>query len=136
MKSVFTRRFVLVTALLLTLNTALWLTPEGLAVRRMALPQLFGSHLVRGEVVESNGQDWRIDRGVIASASLTQLTLKEADGRVQTISLSLDTKVTGLGRTFPLTALAKGWRVLVTWPANGAADVIKVEKRSGKGRGR
>jgi hypothetical protein len=134
MKSVFTRRFVLVTALLLTLNTALWLTPEGLAVRRAALPQLFGRNLVRAEVLDTTG-DWLIARGVVSSASLTQLTLKEVDGHVETIGLSPTTKVTGLGRTFPVAALGKGWRVLVTWPANGAADVIKVEKRSGRGRG-
>lgn len=124
----FTKRFLFVTAVLVVLNTALWLTPEGLALRKAALPQLFGKNLVRADVLDTNGE-WRVDRGVIASASLTQLTLTEADGRVQTIGVSLGTKVVGFGRSFPLAALTKGWRVLVTWPANGTADLIKVEKR-------
>jgi hypothetical protein len=131
---VLTKRFLFLTAVLVVLNTALWLTPQGLALRQIALPQLFGKNLVRGEALLKNGQDWRADRGVITSASLTQLTLKEADvgdgGKVQTIALAPTTKVVGFGRTFALSALTKGWHVLVTWPANGAADVIKVEKRS------
>jgi hypothetical protein len=133
---VFTKRFVLLTAVLVALNTALWLTPEGLALRQVALPQLFGKNLVRGEVLISKGggtQDWRIDRGVISAVSPTQLTLTEADGKVQTIGISVATRVTGLGKAATIASLAKGWRVLVTWPANGNADLIKVEKRTGKG---
>jgi hypothetical protein len=124
----------LLAAVLVTLNVALWLTPAGFALRQVALPQLFGKNLLRADVVDQNGE-WRVDRGVITSVSLTSLTLKEADTHVQTIALSPTTKVTGLGKALTIASLAKGWRVLVTWPANGAADVVKVEKRSGKAKG-
>ncbi len=131
--SVFTKRFLLLVAVLAALNTALWLTPVGLAVRQIALPQLFGKNLIRADVLVVGGKDWRVDRGVITAVSVTQLTLKEADGTPRTIGISAATKVIGPGKSLPITALTKGWRVLVTWPANGTADVIKVEKRSGRG---
>lgn len=135
-----TKRFLFLVGVLVALNTALWLTPAGLAVRQAALPQLFGKSLVRAEVYTNNGQDWRVARGVITSASLTQLTLTEApNGHVETIGLSPATKVVGLGKSLPVSALTNGWEVLVTWPANGTADLVKVEKRgsgkSGGGRG-
>ncbi|HLX33510.1 MAG TPA: hypothetical protein VKR79_12225 [Gaiellaceae bacterium] len=126
----FTRRFILVLGVLVALNTALWLTPQGLALREVALPSLFGKTLMRGEVVLTNGQDWRIDRGVITSIAQSQLTLKEADGRVQPIGVSgITTVVAPSGKPLSLSVLGKGWHVLVTWPANGTADTIKVEKR-------
>ena len=131
------RRFLLLAAVLVALNAALWLAPQGLALRQILLPQLFGKNLMRAEVVLSNGQDWRADRGVITTLTPTQLTLKEADGRLQQIGLSSATSVVFLGRALPLSSLARGWRVLVTWPANGTADAVKVEKRSyGNGFGR
>ena len=131
----FTKRFLFLAAVLVVLNTALWLTPEGLALRRIALPQLYGKNLMRAEVKLKSGADWRVDRGVINAVSLTQVTLKEADTHVQTIGISTATKViSGGGDVLPLAALTKGWQVLVTWPANGPADTIKVEKR-GKGKG-
>ncbi len=140
------RRFLLLAAVLVTLNVALWLTPVGLALRQVALPSLFGKNLVRAEVIVNTGTgstaDWRVDRGVITQVSSTQLTLKEADGRLQAIGLSSATGVvTVAGRVLPPALLTRGWRVLVTWPANGTADLVKVEKRGksnglGGGRGR
>lgn len=129
----FTKRFLFLVGVLVALNTALWLTPEGFAVRKAVLPQLFGKNLLRADVIDSTGgtstAEWRVDRGVITAASLTQLTLKEADTHVQTIGVSLAaTKVETAGKSLPLGSLAKGWHVLVTWQ-NGTADLVKVEKR-------
>jgi hypothetical protein len=129
------RRFLLLSAVLVTLNTALWLTPQGLALRQVALPQLFGKNLMRGEIVLTNNQDWRVDRGVITQASGSQLTLKEADGRLQQIAISSATTVIGKGTTLPLSAVTRGWRALVTWQANGVADMVKLEKKVGLGGG-
>ena len=125
----FTRRFVLLAAVLVTLNLALWFASPGLALRKAVIQQLFGPSMIRAEVVKKGGQDWRLDRGVIQSVTSTQLTLKEADGRVQQIPLSGTTKVFGLGgHRVPLVVLAARWRVLVTWPANGAADSVDIER--------
>ena len=126
------RRFVLLAAVLVALNVALWLAPAGLALRKAIVNQLFGPRLVRAEVIEKapvgGSTDWRIDRGVITSANGTQLTLREADGRVQTISLTGSTRVLRLGRRLPLSVLAPRWHVLVTWPANGPAQSVDVER--------
>jgi len=139
------RRFILLAGVLVTLNVALWLTPVGLALRQVALPQLFGKNLMRAEVKLRSGQDWRVDRGVVTQVNSSQLTLTEADGHQQTIGISSGTNVVGASGALPQSAVTRGWRVLVTWPADsGNADLIKLEKRvstgggsgDGKGRGR
>ncbi len=132
----FTRRFVLLAATLVSLNLALWFASPGLALRRAVIQELFGPKMVRVQVYEKNGVEWNLDRGVITSISPTQLTLKEADGRIQQIPLSPTTRVIGLGgHQIPATVLAPRWRVLVTWPANGAAQSVDVERvRRGSGR--
>jgi len=124
----FSRRFILLGAILVTLNLALWFAAPGLALRRALVDQLFGPKLVRAEVIEKGGADWRVDRGVITSVSTTQLTLREADGRVQTIPLSTSTQVVSFGRHLPSSALGRRWHVLVTWPSTGAAQEVDVER--------
>jgi hypothetical protein len=131
----WSRRFVLLAGVLATLNVVLWLAAPGLAIRRAVIQQLFGPKLIRAEVIEKGGADWLLDRGVITRVSGSQLTLREADGRVQPIALSSSTRVIGLGHRLPLSALKRGWRVLVTWPASGAARSVDVE-RAPKGHSR
>jgi hypothetical protein len=132
MGPMFTRRFVFVVGLLVTLNVALFFAGPGLALRKAIVSELFGPKMIRLEVIEKlpifGSTDWRIDRGVITQVSPTQLTLKEADGRIQPITISSATKVIRLGRQLPLTRLAPKWHVVVTWPATGAAQSVDVEK--------
>jgi hypothetical protein len=128
MQRMFSRRFILLAAALVTLNLVLWFASPGLAIRHGIVDELFGSKLVRAEVIEKGGADWRLDRGVITTVSSTQLTLRESDGRVQTISLSDLTKVIRLGRRLSVSSLAPRWHVLVTWPANGVAQSVDVER--------
>ena len=124
------RRYVLLAGLVAALNVALWLAPSGLALRKAVVQQLFGSKLVRLEAFEKvpvgGSADWRIDRGVVTSASASQFTLREADGRVQSIPLSSSTVVLRLGRRVSSGALARGRRVLVTWPAIGPAQSVEI----------
>jgi hypothetical protein len=128
------RRFVLLAGLLVTLNVVLWLASPGLAIRKAIIQQLFGPKLIRAEVITKGGGDWHLDRGVIVSMSGTQLTLREADTHVQVIPVAVSTHVLlPSGRAIPLNALGRGWRVLVTWPANGAAASVDVE-HAPKGR--
>jgi hypothetical protein len=134
--SMFSRRFILLGAVLVTLNVALWFAAPGLAIRRAIISQLFGPRMVRAIAVEKNGSQWNLDRGVITQVNSTQLTLLEADGRVQPIPLASSTRVIRLGHQLPLAVLAKRWRVLVTWPAVGPAQSVDVEKiPHGHGRG-
>jgi hypothetical protein len=92
--------------------------------------------MVRAVVIEKNGTQWNLDRGVITQVSSTQLTLRESDGHIQQIPLAGTTQVLRLGRHLPLTVLAPKWRVLVTWPATGPAQSVDVENvPHGRGRG-
>src|SRR5215470_13040042 len=114
------RRFVLLASAFVAL-AVLWLAPPGLALRKPVIQQLFGPKLVRLEAIErtavAGSADWRLDRGVVTSANGSTVTLREADGRLQTIPLSSSTRVLRLGRRLSLAVLAPGWRVLVAWPA-------------------
>ena len=125
----FTRRFVLLAGVLVALNVTLWFAAPGLALRRALVTELFGPRMVRAQVHERNGQDWNLDRGVITQVNATQLTLREADGRIQQIQLAAGTtRVIRFGRRIPLSVLAPRWHVVVTWPPLGAAQSVDVEK--------
>jgi hypothetical protein len=128
MGSMFSRRFVLLATLLATLNVVLWFASPGLAIRKLLVTELFGPKMVRAVVIEKGGAQWQLDRGVITQVSATQLTLREADTKVQTIPLADTTAVIRLGRRLPLSVLAKRWHVLVTWPSVGPAQSVDVEK--------
>ena len=113
----------------MALNLTLWLAAPGLALRRALVTELFGPGMVRAQVHERNGQDWNVDRGVIRQVNPTQLTLREADGRIQQIQLAAGTtRVIRFGRRLPLGVLAPRWRVVVTWPPIGAAQSVDVER--------
>ena len=124
----FSRRFVLLVAVLVTLNLTLWFAAPGLALRKAIVTQLFGPNMVRAQVHLKNDQDWNLDRGVIKSVDSTQVTLREYDGRIQQIPLSATTtKVIHRGHRLPLSALKRRWHVVVLWPPVGAAQSVDVE---------
>jgi hypothetical protein len=132
----FSRRFVFLVGVVATLNVALWLAGPGLAIRRAIVNELFGPRMVRAVVIEKNGTQWNLDRGVITQVSSTQLTLHEFDGRIQQIPISSTTQVVRFGRHLPLSVLAPKWHVLVTWPATGPAQSVDVENiPHGHGKG-
>jgi hypothetical protein len=99
--------------------------------RRGVVAQLFGPKLVRLETIErrpvAGSTDWRVDRGVVIAVTSTQVTLREADGRIQSIPISASTQVLRRGRVLSPDLLAPRWRVVVTWPASGAAQSVDVE---------
>ena len=136
----FTKRFVFLVGILVTLNAALWFAGPGLALRKALVNELLGPKLIRAEGIYKKpvcgSTDCRIDRGVITQVNSTQLTLREADGRIQPISLSDTTRVLSpFHRPLPLSALGPRWHVLVTWPATGPAQSVDVEKIP-RGRGK
>ena len=137
----FTKRFVFLVGVLVTLNAALFFAAPGLALRRALINELLGPKLIRAEGIYRKpvcgSTDCRIDRGVITQVNGTQLTLREADGRIQPISLSDTTRVLSpFHRPLPLSALGPKWHVVVTWPATGPAQSVDVEKiPRGRGKG-
>jgi hypothetical protein len=131
------RRFTILAVGLIALNLVLWLAPAGLAVREAVINQLFGPRMIRAEVlvqgVGNATQDYLVDRGVIVAIAADSLTLRELDGKQQTIPLAATTQVGGLKRFSSLAALRRNLRVLVVRQANGPADLITVEARAGLG---
>jgi hypothetical protein len=124
------RRFLLLAATLVTLNTALWLVPQGFALPRVAVATLFGKSMMRADVTENSGAEWRIARGVVVTNVLGTITVREADTKIEAIPTSSSTKVTSAGLPFKLRNIRPGWRILVTWLApSGPADSIVVEKK-------
>lgn len=125
--------------MLVTLNVVLFFAAPGLALRGAIVSELFGPRMVRAQVFERNGQEWNLDRGVITQVSSSQVTLREADGRIQQIPLDTTTDVLRFGRQISESALALRWHVLVTWPANGSpaqsVDVEKIPPRHTQGYG-
>ena len=129
------RRFLLLATVLVSLNMALWLAPQGLALRQVIISTLFGRNMMRADVTMNSGMEWRVDRGIVVSNAPGTLTLHETDGRVQAIAVSSSTKVTdNTGASFGISSVKPGWRVLVIWPAlSGPADSVKIERRGSAG---
>jgi hypothetical protein len=130
MRRMFTRRFVLLIGVLVAVNVTLWLAAPGFALRRAIVNQLFGPKMVAAQVHLRNGQDWNLARGVITQVNGTQLTLREAGGKIELIPLASTTVVIrdATGRHLPLSALTPRWHVVVTWPALGPAESVDVER--------
>ena len=121
----------LLAGILVTFSVALWLASPGLALRKAVVQQVFGGKIVRLEVIEkkpvAGSADWRIDHGVITAVDPTQLTLREADGRIQDIPLSTSTRVIRHGRVSSQNQLRPRLYALVTWRADGAAQSVVVD---------
>jgi len=128
MRFMFGRRFVFLAGVLVTLNLVLWFASPGLALRKAIINQLFGPKMIRAQVVVKPGIEWNLDRGVITQVSSTQITLREFDGRIQSIPIASTTEVVRLGHLLSPDVLAKRWHVVVTWPATGPAQSVDVEK--------
>jgi hypothetical protein len=129
------RRLLLLAAVLVVLNTALWLAPSGFALQQFTTASLFGKSMMRADVTENSGAEWRLDRGIVLSnvpaSAPTLLTIQEADSKVVPITVSSSTKVTTpSGTVLKLKAVKPGWHVLVTYPGpSGTAVSVVVEKR-------
>jgi hypothetical protein len=132
MKEMRSRRFVILAAILLTLNVGLWLAPGAFGLSPGVVSMLFGKNMVRATVLENTGAQWNLDRGTVVSATSTVLTIHETDGRVQPIPVASSTVVNPgtTGKAVPVGQLGTGWRVLVLWPATGSATTVWIEKRT------
>jgi hypothetical protein len=130
------RRFLLLAAVLVALNVSLWIVPQGLALQRLVVASLFGKNMMRFDVTENSGVEWRGARGVVVSKVASGvLTITEADSKVEGVPVSSATKVTVPAGSKPvkLNGIRPGWRVLATWPISGGvagpAVSVMVEKR-------
>jgi hypothetical protein len=119
------RRFMFLAVALVALNAFFWLATTGFALPRAIINQFFGNQMVRAEVLLQNGQDWRIDRGVITnivpSSTGSTITLLERDGTSVDIPVSPTARVQG-GRQ-----IRRRMRVVIYHQANTPADLVQVE---------
>jgi hypothetical protein len=118
------RRFMLLAATLVALNTFFWLAASGFALPKSIVNQFFGNRMVRAEVIlqaPGGPQDWRIDRGVVTAVSGSSLTVHEADGTDVTVPLTPSARIQGSRRLRPR------MRVVVYHQANAPADLVQVE---------
>jgi hypothetical protein len=115
------RRFMIVVAALVAVNSFFWLAQGGLALPKAIINQFFGNQMVRAEVVLKNGQDWHIDRGVVQGFVAGTVTLREPDGTVVNIPVSSTARIQG-GRQ-----IRARMRVVVYHQANLPAELVQVE---------
>jgi hypothetical protein len=127
------RRFALLTATLVALNTFFWLAQGGLALPGALIDRFFGPRMIRAEVVLGSPlavNDFRLDRGVITATAPGSITLRERDGTVVTITVTPATRVLGGGvRVTDVSQLRPPMRVLVVRKANAPAAQIQLEGR-------
>ncbi|HZR96611.1 MAG TPA: hypothetical protein VFA56_13020 [Gaiellaceae bacterium] len=115
------RRFMCLAVALVALNAFFWLATTGFALPRAVINQFFGNQMVRAEVLLRNGQDWRIDRGVVQTYAAGTVALREADGTSVSIPVSPTARIQG-GRQ-----IRPRMRVVVYHQANLPAEVVQVE---------
>jgi hypothetical protein len=131
--SVSRRRFVLLAVALVALNVFFWVAQGGLALPQAVIDRFFGPRLVRAEVILQGGRgvvnDFRIDRGVIASTTSGSIDLRERDGTVVTIQVAVNARVVGSPRITAVSQLRPLLRVLVIRKANAPAHLIQIEGR-------
>jgi hypothetical protein len=124
------RRFLLLAAALVALNSFFWLAQSGFALPKAIINQFFGGNMVRAEVIVASGagtQDWRIDRGVITTISGTSVTLREKDGTFVTLQLDPNARVQGPPRFASVSLLRKRLRVVVYRLSDQPATTVQVE---------
>ena len=124
------RRFMILATVLVALNAFFWMAGGGMALTKAIINQFFGPRMIRAEViVQSPGGpvDWRIDRGIITAVSGTILTVREADGTVQSVDVNPTARVQGPARFASPTKLRPRLRVVLYHQANAPADLVQVE---------
>jgi hypothetical protein len=122
--TVKSRRFLILAATLVALNTFFWLAGGGMALTRSVINQFFGNRMVRAEViVQAPGgvQDWRIDRGLVTAVAGTTVTLSEADGTSVSVAVDPAAHIQGARKLRPR------MRVVLYHQANQPAELVQVE---------
>jgi hypothetical protein len=101
------------------------------AVKRAALADLFGSNLIRAQVVIwSGGQDNEIwfARGRITALG-SGITVREKDGQVEHFDVAPGARITLGGVFVPLASLRRGMQVQVFRPGDAPANRIDATLR-------
>jgi hypothetical protein len=115
------RRFMLLAVALVAVNSFFWLASGGFALPKAIINQFFGNQMVRAEVLLQNGQDWRIDRGVVTNVAGGTVTLREGDSTSVSIAVAPTARIQGARQ------IRKRFRIVVYHQANLPAELVQVE---------
>ena len=124
------RRFLFLATALVAVNSFFWLAQSGFALPKAIIGQFFGGNMIRSEVlisVPGGTQDWRIDRGVIASIVGTNVMLREKDGTTVSVQIDPNARVQGAARFATVAELRKKLRIVVYRQADQPATLVQVE---------
>lgn len=105
---------------------------SALAFNRALVADLFGSNLVRAQVVVyTNGQDTEIwlDRGRITAVGGGGLTIREKDGQIQHVDVAPGARITLNGVFVALSSLRRGMQAQTFRPGDAPAYRIDATLR-------
>jgi len=107
-------------------------TGAAFAFKRSILADLFGSNLIRGQlVIYAGGQDTEVwfDRGRITQAGGGSITIREKDGQVVRVDIAPGARITLGGANVAPNALRKGMQAQVQRPGDAPATRIDATYR-------
>jgi hypothetical protein len=120
------RRSLLILAVVLAVLVA---AAAAFAVARSGpIGTIFGARMIRAEVVERDGSVYDLYRGQLVAVSPASVTVQEADGHVDTIPISVTTRVTMNGRPATRLALRRATQATVVRPSGGTAILVQARR--------
>jgi hypothetical protein len=120
------RRGAYVTTLRTADQAALHVVQPAQALPRVLADLLFGSSVVRAEVIVLDGtlRDFRVDHGEIVALAPRQLRLREQDGQVVTVGVAAGAAIRLDGRRSRWARLRLGMRATVLREGAGDATLV------------
>ena len=120
----------LLAGLLLGLNVVLALTQSSGALPLSLGNRFLGPNMLRAEIVVKVGgvyHDYLLDNGRIRNlnAGTSVVTLVEKDGKVVSVPVAPNARITLNGTTVPFSSLRRGLRAMTIRDGNAAADTVQ-----------
>jgi len=131
MKAMTKRRVVgLLAALVLALEVALWVSQPSGALPLGLGNRFLGPNMLRAEIVVKVGgsyHDYLLDNGRIRNlnAGTSIVTLVEKDGKVVSVPVAPNARITLNGTTVPFSSLRRGLRAMTIRDGNAPADTVQ-----------
>ena len=125
------RRVVaLLAALVLALEVALWVSQPSGALPLSLGNRFLGPNMLRAEIVVKVGgvyHDYLLDNGRIRNlnAGTSMVTLVEKDGKVVSVPVAPNARITLNSTTVPFSSLRRGLRAMTIRDGNAPAETVQ-----------
>jgi hypothetical protein len=135
MEAMRKRRLVaLVAGLVLALNVALALSQSSGALPQGLANRFLGPNMLRAEIVVKIGgtyHDYLLDNGRIRNLNpgASLVTLVEKDGKVVSVPVSPNARITVNGSVVPFSSLRRGLRAMTIRDGNAPAETVQAFTR-------